>query len=151
MSTQSSCFFNFGSRTFAYKRLAEGLNRSLSAFTSVFRDYLDLVSKAERRAQYVHDIANAAHTASELIENLDHVFQQSQIVGLKLTIEKFQFGEQSIVFLRKTIFTAVTAPIEERIAKFLKNLKLPSSVKTSQRHLGFVNFYKKTTSNLQTS
>ena len=33
--------FNFGSRTFAFLRLAQGLNRSLSAFNSTVREYLD--------------------------------------------------------------------------------------------------------------
>ena len=50
--------FNFGSRTFAFLRLAQGLNRSLSAFTSVVREYLDPLVKADRCAQYVDDIAN---------------------------------------------------------------------------------------------
>ena len=37
--------FNFGSQTFAYQRLNQCLNRSLTAFTSVMRDYLDPVLK----------------------------------------------------------------------------------------------------------
>ena len=48
--------FNFGSRTFAFKRLAQGLNRSLSAFTSVIREYLDPLVKADKCAQYVDDV-----------------------------------------------------------------------------------------------
>ena len=31
--------FNFASKTFVYRRLAEGLSRSLSAFLSIIRDY----------------------------------------------------------------------------------------------------------------
>ena len=37
--------FNFASRTFAYKRLAQGLSKSMSAFSSFMREYLDPVSK----------------------------------------------------------------------------------------------------------
>ena len=33
--------FNFASRTFAYRRLAQGLSRSLSAFSSFMREYLE--------------------------------------------------------------------------------------------------------------
>ena len=135
--------FNFCSKTFVYKRLAQGLNRSLSAFTSVSGENLDSVMKADRCAQYVDDIGPAARTASELIENLDHVFEQIKKAGLKLSIEKRQFGIQSIDFVGKTISLAGISPIEERFTKFLKNLKLTSSVKTLQRYLGFVNFYKK--------
>ena len=39
--------FNFASRTFAYKRLAQGLSRFVSAFSSFIREYLDPVVKAD--------------------------------------------------------------------------------------------------------
>ena len=39
--------FNFASRTFAYRRLAQGLIRALSAFLSFMREYLDKVIKAD--------------------------------------------------------------------------------------------------------
>ena len=48
--------FNFASRTFAYLHLAQGLSRSLSAFSSFVREYLDKVIKADQCAQYVDDI-----------------------------------------------------------------------------------------------
>ena len=60
--------FYFGSRTFAFRRLAQGLNRSLSNFTSVVREYLDPLVKADRCAQYVDDVGIAANTPDELIE-----------------------------------------------------------------------------------
>ena len=42
--------FNFASRTFAYKRLAQGLSRSVSAFLSFMREYLNPVVKADQCA-----------------------------------------------------------------------------------------------------
>ena len=43
--------FNFASRTFAYRRLAQGLlRRSVSAFSSFMREYLDPVVKADQCA-----------------------------------------------------------------------------------------------------
>ena len=48
--------FNFAGRTFAFKRLAQGLSRSVSAFSSFMREYLDPVVKADQCAQYVDDI-----------------------------------------------------------------------------------------------
>ena len=62
--------FNFASRTFAYKRLAQGLCRSLSAFSSFMREYLDTVIKADQCAQYVDDIGIAANNAKDLTRNL---------------------------------------------------------------------------------
>ena len=62
--------FNFASRTFAYRRLAQGLSRALSIFPSFVREYLDKVIKADECAQYVEDIEIAAENATQLIDNL---------------------------------------------------------------------------------
>ena len=80
--------FNFGSRSFAFLLLAQGLNRSMSAFTSLVREYLDPLVKAERCAQNVDDIGIAAHTTEGLIPNLELVFQQLDKAGLKLSMGK---------------------------------------------------------------
>ena len=55
--------FNFASRTFAYRGLAQGLSESVSAFSSFMRDYLDPVVRADQCAQYVDDIGTAANNA----------------------------------------------------------------------------------------
>ena len=54
--------FNFVSRTFAFRSLAQGLRCSLSAFSSFIREYLDPVIKADQCAQYVDHIGIAAKT-----------------------------------------------------------------------------------------
>ena len=84
--------FNFASTTFAYKRLAQGLSRSVSAFSSFMREYLDPVVKTDQCAQYVDDIGIAANTAADLTRNIRAVFQCIRNAGLKLTIEKCHFG-----------------------------------------------------------
>ena len=43
--------FNFASRTFAYRRLAQGLSRALSAFSSFMREYLDRDIEADQCAK----------------------------------------------------------------------------------------------------
>ena len=83
MSSRFNFSFNFGSRTFAFLRLTQGLNRSLSAFTSVVREYLNYLVDADRCAQYVDDIGNATHTPEQLVTNLEHVFQDLDKAGLK--------------------------------------------------------------------
>ena len=62
--------FNFASRTFAYFRLAQGLSRSLSSFSSFMREYRDRAIKAEECAHNVDDIGIATNTPEELKNNL---------------------------------------------------------------------------------
>ena len=89
--------FNFASRTFAYRRLVQGLSRALSAFSSFMREYLDSVIKADQCAQYVDDIGIAANTTEQLIKNIRAVFFKCiRKAGLKLTIEKCHFGVTQI-------------------------------------------------------
>ena len=67
--------FIFASRTFAYKRLAQGLGRSVSAFSGFIREYLDPVVKADQCAQYVDNIGIAANNATDLTRNIRSVFK----------------------------------------------------------------------------
>ena len=84
--------FNFASRTFAYRRLAQGLSRSVSAFSIFTRKYLDPVIKTDQCAQHVDDVGTAAFNPQQLIKNLRAVFQCLRKVGLKLSIAKCRFG-----------------------------------------------------------
>ena len=84
--------FNFASRTFAYKRLGQGLSRSVSAFSSFMREYLDSVVKADQCAQNVDDIGIAANSATVFTRNIRAVFKCIRQAGLKLTYEKCHFG-----------------------------------------------------------
>ena len=118
--------FNFASRTFAYRRLAQGLSRSLSAFLSLLREYLDPVIKANQGAQYVDDIGIAANTPQQLIKNLRAVFQCIRKAGLKLSIAKCHFRVQEVGFFRRKITTKGVAP--------QKKQKKANSLKKSNFH-----------------
>ena len=80
--------FNFGSIIFAYRRLAQGLSRSVSAFSSFMREYLDPVVKADQCAQCVNDIGIAANNATDLTRNIREIFQCIFNARLKLTNER---------------------------------------------------------------
>ena len=97
--------FNFANRTFAYRRLAEGLSRPLCAFSSFIRKYLDPVIKADHCAQYVDNISIAATSLEQLIKNLRAVFQCLRKAGLTLSMAKCHFGVQEVDFLGRTIAT----------------------------------------------
>ena len=133
--------FNFAIRTFAYRRLAQGLSRSLSAFSSFMREYLDKVIKADQCAQYVDDIGIAANNAEQPFNNLRATFQCIQQARLKLTMHKCHFGATEIDFLGRTITLAGVKPQRPRVQNFLENTKFPKSRKALQRYLGFLNYY----------
>ena len=94
---------SFASRTFAYKRLAQGLSISFSAFSSFMRECLDPVVKADQCAQYVDDIGIAANNATDLTRNIRAVFKCIRQAGLKLTIAKCHFGVRQVEILDRTI------------------------------------------------
>ena len=129
--------FNFASRTFAYRRLAQRFSRSLSAFSSFIREYLDPVIKADQCTQYVDDIGIAANTPEQLIKNIRAIFQCLRKAGLKLSMAKCHFAVQ-VDFRGRTITTKGIAPQKQKIAKFLEKVKFPRSKKALQRYIGFL-------------
>ena len=56
---------------------------------------------------------------------------------------KCAFGHLEIEFLGRSTTIKGIAPIEEKIEKFLNNIKLPTSVKSLQQYIGFVQFYRR--------
>ena len=135
--------FNFASRTIAYKRLAQGPSRSVSAFSSSMREYLDPVVKADQCAQYVDDIGIAANNATDLTWNIRAVFQWIRNAGLKLTIKKCHFEVRQVESLGRTISSEEVSPQTHNIQNFVNKLRFPKSKKALQRYLGFVTYYRK--------
>ena len=132
--------FNFASRTFAYKRFAQGLSRSVSAFSSFMRECLVPVVEADQCAQYVEDIGIAANNATDHTRNIRAVLKCIRNVGLKLTIEKCHFGVRQLECLGRNISSEGVSPQSQRIQKFLSKLRFPKSKKALQRYLGSVNY-----------
>ena len=125
--------FSFASRTFAYRRLEQGLSRALSAFSSFMREYLDSVIKADQCAKYVDDIGIAANTTEQLIKNIKAVFKCIRKAGLTLTIKKCHFGVTQIEFLGRTITSDRVAPQDQMVKNFLIKVRFPKSKKQVQK------------------
>ena len=134
--------FNFASRTFAYRRLTQGLSRALPAFSSFISENLDKVIKADQCAQYVDDSGIAAIDAGQLINNLRATFQCIQQAGLILTMHKCHFGATEIDFLERKITPAGVKPQRPRVQNFLENTNFLKSKKALQCYLGFLNYYR---------
>ena len=133
--------FNFSSRTFAYRRLAQGISRAVSAISSFMREYLDNVIKADHCAQYLDDIGIAANDA-DLIANLIAAFKCMQEAGPKLTMHKYNFGATKIDFLIRTITPQGVKLQKQKVQRFLEKTKIPDSKKHLQRYLGFLKYYR---------
>ena len=134
--------FNFASGIFAYKRLAQGLSRSVSSFSSIMREYLNPVVKADNCAQYVDDIAIATKNATYLTRSIRAVFKCTRQAGLKLTIEKCHFRVRQDKFLGRTISSERVSPQSHKIQNILTKFKFPKSKKALQRCRGFVSYYR---------
>ena len=118
---------NFASRTFAYRRLAQGLSRALSVFSSFMPGYLDSVIKVDQCAQYVDDIGIAANTTEQLIKNIRAVFKCIREAGLKITIEKCHFGVTQIEFLGRTITPDGVARQDQKVKNFVSKVRFLNS------------------------
>ena len=134
--------FNFASRTYAYKCLAQGLSKSVTGFSSFIRHYLDPCLAANICTQYMDDIGSAVDSFHELIPNLRKIFECVRKSGLKLSPSKCEFGVQEITFLGKVITPKGIQPEKERIAKFLSKLTMPKTVKQVKRLVGFLQFWR---------
>ena len=134
--------FNFASRTYAYKCLAQGLSKSVTGFSSFIRHYLDPCLAANICTQYMDDIGSAVKNFDELIPNLRKIFECIRKSGLKLSPDKCEIGTQKIKFLGKYRTPAGVSTENSKIEKFLKNLRMPQTVKQVKRLVGFLQFWR---------
>ena len=140
--------FNFESRTFAYQRLAQGLNRSATAFSSFMRKYLEKDIAIDRCAAFMDDVCTATRTFQQHVEALDHVFASLKRSGLRLTIKKCEFGVPSIHYLGWIISKTGQGVQKDKIEKQLAKMTMPRSPHQIQKLIGFMNYFKNYIPNL---
>ena len=130
--------FKIASRTFAYKRLAQGRSRSVSYFSSFMREYLDPVVKGDQCAQYVDNIGITANNATDLTRNIWQSWSAfaKQVWSWQL---RSAIRSQTSWIPRKNSFTRRKFTASRKIQNFLDKLRFPKSKKALHRHLGFVN------------
>ena len=95
--------FNFASRTFAYNCLAQGLNKSVTGFSSFVKHYLDSCLAAKVCTQFLDDIAAGVNNFDEMIPALRKIFDCLRESGLKLSAHKREIGTTKIDYLCSTI------------------------------------------------
>ena len=134
--------FNFASRTFAYKRLAQGLSRSATAFSSYIRQSLHKCITNDQCEAYMDDIGAGSHTFEEHVVAIEAIFDSIKKAGLRLSMSKCEFGVKEIEFLGMNYTADGVQPIRRKIEDFLETMKMPKTVRQIQRLAGFCQFYK---------
>ena len=140
--------FNFTSRTFAYTCLAQGLNKSVTGFSSFVKHYLDPSLAANLCTQFMEDIAAGVDEFDELIPVLRKIFDCLRASGLKLSAHKCEFGTAKIDYLGSTITPKGISPESAKFTKFLEQIRMPNTVKQVKRVIGFVQFFRNFMPNL---
>ena len=82
--------FNFSSRIYAYKCLAQALSKSVTGFISIIRHYLDPCLAAGICTQFMDDIGSAVIEISQLLPNLRKIFDCIRRSGMKLSTKKMR-------------------------------------------------------------
>ena len=90
--------FNFGRRTFAFKRLAQGLSRSPTDFSAYVSKHLHPCVAGDKCFVYFDNLGNGAVYGYALIENLEQIFQKISELGFELSTDKCEFGIPEIQF-----------------------------------------------------
>ena len=134
--------FNYASRTYAYKCLAQGLSKSVTGFSAFITHYLDPCLAANNCTQYMDDKGSAVKNFDALIPNLRKIFECIRRSGLKLSPGKCEIGTQKIKFLGKYITPDGVSTENSKKEKFLKNLKMPQTVKQVKRLVGFLQLWR---------
>ena len=134
--------FNFGSRTYAYKCLAQGLSKSVTGFSSFIRNYLDPCLAADLCTQFMDDIGSAVNNYQELIPTLKKIFECIRKSGLKLSPKKCEIGTQRMKFLGNVVTPQGVTPEEAKVSTFLSKIKMPRTVKQVKRLIGFLQFFR---------
>ena len=80
--------FNFGDRNFAFRRLAQVLSRSPTAFSSCVSKHLQSCVASDKCFVYFDDLGSVAKDGNTLVDNLEQICCCIQNLDFKLSIEK---------------------------------------------------------------
>ena len=130
-----------GVAKFQYKRLPLGLSSSSSHFQQEI-EHLFLGMKPKKVVQYLDDLATAAKSFSEMIQNLDQIFQRLRSVGLVLKPEKTRLCQTQILFLGHQISEKGVAMNPEKIEGITK-MSAPRTKKQVKSFVSMCSFYRK--------
>ena len=121
--------FNFDSRTYAYKWLAQGLNKSVTGLSSFIRHYLEPCLASGNCTQFMDDIGNAVTSFEQLVPSLRELIICIHQSALKLSLEKCETATDTMKLLENNISAEGISPEKSKITKFLDKFKMPGTTK----------------------
>ena len=120
--------FNIESRTLAYICFAQGLNKSVARFSSFVKHYLDPCLAAKVCTHFKDDIAAGVNNFDEIIPALRKIFDCLKESGLKLSVQKCEFGKSKISYLSSTITPKGISPGIAEVEKIFGQIRMPNTV-----------------------
>ena len=126
----------FRGEQFVWARLPMGLRGATSSFARltnlIFKSFEDVVT-------YIDDVLGLAQNHHDMIELLNKIFAELRYHGLKVNLEKSQFGLKNIKYLGFLLTPEGIMPDEGKLEK-LRALQPPKSSKEIESVLPFLQF-----------
>lgn len=132
--------FNFNGQTYRYKKLPFGLKTSQAIFVHAMNEIFHTDS-SKNIFSYVDDFVICTSTFDEHCKEIDNFLSKAKKYNIPLQLKKSCFLNSSIRFLGQQITPNGCSMLEENIA-VIKNFPKPHNVKSLQKFLGLINYYK---------
>ena len=91
---------------------------------------------------YLDDILVASKNKAEHIRHLRILFERLNKFGLKINLEKSEFGKSELTFLAHHVSGNGISPVEERV-QAIRQFPTPTDKKKLREFLGLINFYNR--------
>ena len=124
--------FEFTQMPFGLKTAAQTFQRLMDGVTS----------KLTGVFVYLDNVLVASPTASQHERDLRQLFNAQRCFSLVLNVAKCTFGVQELVFLGHHVTSSGISPFAAKV-EAVQHFEHPRSVKSLQRFLGMVNFYRR--------
>ncbi|MEO1300843.1 MAG: reverse transcriptase domain-containing protein [Bacteroidota bacterium] len=143
MSPESKPLTSFvtSSGQWQFRRMPFGLCNAPATFQRLMNTILSGFP-VDRVMVYLDDVLVIGKTFEEHLETVCQVLDCLRMHGLKVNPRKCQLFQQSVKFLGHVVSSDGLSPLPENIEAIV-NYSAPKSIKSVQRFLGMINFYRR--------
>jgi len=138
---QPKTAFWVGRELYMFKRLNFGLKNGPAAFQRVMDEEIERAGLSTFCVAFCDDLLVHSDNAEDHIGHVEQVLKMLHRVGLRAHPDKTILGCDSVEFLGHQVSALGMSPTDAKVAAIMA-LKPPTSVKTLQEVLGFINYYR---------